>query len=66
MQAISECAKTLERAGVPKEDIGLILPLGMTTKIVCKHNFRNLMDMSRQRLCNRAYWEYRQLYSDLM
>lgn len=66
MQAISKCAKTLERAGVPREDIGLILPLGMTTKIVCKHNFRNLMDMSRQRLCNRAYWEYRQLYSDLM
>ena len=31
----------------------------------CKHNLRNLMDMSRQRMCSRAYHEYRALFSGL-
>lgn len=50
---------------VSKEDCALLLPLGMTTKITCKHNFRNLTDMSRQRMCTRAYWEYRELFKDV-
>ena len=29
-------------------------------------NFRNLVDMSHQRLCTRAYWEYRQLFRDII
>ena len=29
-----------------------------------KRNFRNLVDMSHQRKCTRAYWEYRQLFND--
>jgi len=37
----------------------------MTTKIVDKRNMRNLIDMSRQRMCTRAYWEYRELFSDI-
>ena len=59
MRNISDCAKKLERAGIPKEDIAMILPLGMKTKIVDKRNLRNAIDMSRQRMCNRAYWEYK-------
>ena len=43
----------------------MILPLGMTTKIVDRRNLRNLIDMSRQRMCTRAYWEYRELFSDI-
>lgn len=50
---------------IPREDAALLLPLGMRSDIVCKHNFRNLMDMSRQRMCGRAYHEYRKLFSDL-
>ena len=50
---------------IPKEDLAMLLPLGMATKIVCKHNLRNLMDMSHQRMCNRAYWEYRKLFEDV-
>lgn len=55
----------LQEAGVPKEDCAMLLPLGMKTKLCIKHNLRNLTDMSRQRMCNRAYWEYRQLFNDL-
>lgn len=32
--------------------------------MVDKRNFRNWVDMSHQRKCNRAYWEYRQLFND--
>jgi len=56
----------LERLGVPREDIAMLLPLGMTTKIVDKRNLRNLIEMAHQRLCTRAYWEYRKLMADIM
>ena len=66
MNDISNSSQRLEELGVPREDIGLILPLGMTTKIVDKRNIRNVMDMSRQRMCTRAYWEYRELFDDYL
>lgn len=65
MKTIALNLQMLEDIGVPREDIALLLPLGMTTKIVCKHNFRNIADMSHQRMCTRAYWEYRELFNDL-
>lgn len=65
MKEIAFNLKKLEEMDVPREDIAMLLPLGMTTKIVCKHNFRNLADMSGQRMCSRAYWEYRQLFNDV-
>ena len=37
----------------------------MKTKIVDKRNLRNLIEMTHQRLCSRAYWEYRQMFKDL-
>lgn len=51
--------------GVKREDAAMVLPLGMTTKIVDKRNLRNLIDMSHQRMCSRAYWEYRELMKDI-
>ena len=56
---------TMETAGVPKEDIAMFYPLGMKTKIVDKRNMRSLVEMSHQRLCTRAYWEYRKLMKDI-
>ncbi len=44
----------------------MLLPLGMTTRIVDRRNARSLVEMSHQRLCSRAYWEYRQLMQDVM
>lgn len=60
----SQTAKLLEESGMPREDIALLLPLGMTTNIVDKRNVRNVIDMSRQRMCKRAYWEFRDLFND--
>lgn len=65
MNTISETACKLEECGIPREDSALVLPLGMETKVVDKRNLRNLIDMSRQRMCTRAYHEYRQLFTDI-
>ncbi len=65
MYQVGQHMEQLEELGIPREDIALGLPLGMTTKIVDKRNLRSLIDMSHQRKCNRAYWEYRELFSDL-
>jgi thymidylate synthase (FAD) len=65
MYQISETFKDLQGMDIPKEDIANILPLGMETKMVLRTNLRNLIDMSHQRMCTRAYWEYRQLMKDM-
>ena len=59
------CIDLEHEFGIPREDSAMCLPLGMTTKVVDKRNLRNLMDMSRQRMCTRAYWEYRQMFKDI-
>lgn len=64
MQNINEAVKSLEEMGVPREDAAMLYPLGMTTKIVDKRNLRNVIDMSHQRMCGRAYLEFRELFSD--
>lgn len=65
MANISTGLNYLEEFGIPREDIAMLLPLGMATKIVDKRNLRNLIDMSRQRMCTRAYWEFRELFKDI-
>ena len=65
METISNSMQQLESKGIPREDIALLLPLGMTTRVVDNRNLRNLIDMSRQRMCNRAYWEFREMFSDI-
>lgn len=66
---MDQISKTYEEMAVlsdiPKEDLAMILPLGMATKIVMRTNLRQLADMSHERMCNRAYWEFRDLMKDL-
>ena len=62
---IVETMEMLERMGVPREDIAMLLPLGMVSRVVLRTNLRNLVDMSRQRMCSRAYWEFRQFMAEL-
>lgn len=65
-KGFSDWIDYLKEKRVPKEDIAMFYPLGMTTKVVDKRNLRNLVEMSHKRLCNRAYWEYRELMHDLI
>lgn len=66
MNDISIALQRLEMLNVPREDMNMLLPLGMQSKMVDKRNLRNLIDMSRQRMCNRAYWEFRELFDDIL
>lgn len=59
------CMKLEKELNIPREDAAMLLPLGMSTKIVDKRNLRNLVDMSGQRMCTRAYWEYREMFNDI-
>jgi len=65
MHQIAQTVQQLVDMGIPREDAALLLPLGMTTRVVDKRNLRNLIDMSRQRMCNRAYWEFREMFGDI-
>ena len=65
MAVIADTMRRLEIDGFPREDIAMLLPLGMTTRLVDHKNLRNLIDMSRTRMCNRAYWEFRELFRDI-
>ena len=65
MKMIAQDVEWLVEQGIPREDAAMLLPLGMTTKVVDKRNLRSLIDMSRQRMCQRAYWEFRQMFEDI-
>ncbi len=68
-EAITEARVAMQKlvnSGVSPEDSALLLPLGMKTTIVDKRNVRNVMDMSRQRLCKRANWEYREMLQEYL
>lgn len=65
MRDLSVAMKQLETCGVPREDVAYLLPFGMESTVVDKRNLRNLIDMSHNRMCKRALWEYRELFGDL-
>lgn len=65
MGVLSASSQVLqEDLKIPKEDTSMLLPLGMTTINVDKRNLRNVIDMSHQRECSRAYWEFRSLFKE--
>lgn len=65
MREIRKACMLMEFYDVPREDASMILPLAMSTRIVDKRNLRNLIDMSKNRMCATAYWEYRELFRDI-
>ena len=65
LASIRVALKEMEKRGIPREDAAMLLPLGMCTRVVDKRNLRSLVDMSRQRTCSRAYWEFRELFGDI-
>lgn len=52
--------------GIPKEDAANLLPLGMNTTLVMKHNARTWIQMAEVRLCNRTLKEYRDFMKEFM
>ena len=60
-----EIQNLIDKHNIPVEDATMLLPLAYSTKMVDKRNLRNLVDMSHNRMCSRAYWEYRELFNDI-
>lgn len=65
MEDIMSSYRALLDAGMSKQDAANILPLGMHSKMVLRINARTLIEMSHQRECSRAYWEFRELFNDI-
>lgn len=65
MNNIKAALKKLDGLGIQKEDSAMLLPLGMTTKVVTRTNLRALIDMAHQRTCSRAYWEFRTMFHEI-
>ena len=61
MEKVAPTVEKLKKLGIPNEDATNVLPLAYMTKVVVRTNLRNLIDMSHQRLCKRAYWEFQEL-----
>ena len=60
-----EIQNLIDTHNIPVEDATMLLPLAYSTKMVDKRNLRSFVDMSRNRMCSRAYWEYRELFRDI-
>ena len=65
LESIRNATEQLAELNIPKEDYSMLYPLGMTSKVVVRTNLRNLIDMSHQRMCTRAFWEFRNVFSEL-
>lgn len=52
-------------AGIPKEDARFVLPNATHTTILMTMNARSFVEMASKRLCNRAQWEIRELFTKM-
>lgn len=52
--------------GIPKEDARFISPQACTTALVFSMNCRSLLNFFRERCCNRAQWEIRDLSNQML
>jgi len=53
------------KEGIPREDARYILPNAVATNLVMSMNLRELMHTSALRLCTKAQWEIRELFSKI-
>ena len=66
MEDIAELYNDMCNDGVPNEDARMVLPNACFTSIVVSMNARSLIEQSSKRLCNRAQWEIRELYTKMV
>ena len=66
LELYENCCKTIgdtitkiKELGIPHEDATMLLPIGYMSEMVLKCTARSLINLSNQRLCNKAYHEIR-------
>lgn len=65
LKHIADAYKAMINAKVPKEDARMILPNATPTTLAFTVNARALVEISGQRLCNRAQKEIRELFQSI-
>lgn len=65
MSVSSDVYNELTELGIPREDLGNLVPMGQNTKVVLKINLRALIHMFEIRTCKRAYKEFRKLMVEI-
>ena len=63
MNGIATIYKELIEGGIPKEDARMVLPNACKTSILITMNGRAFIEAAEKRLCNRAQWEIRELFT---
>lgn len=66
MTTIRDGIQYLQCLKIPREDADMMLPLAMNSKMVFRTNSRQLMDMSRLRMCARASEEFQVLMETMI
>ena len=66
MESARQAEIALEDLGIPREDASGVLPLDTDSAVVVRTNLRQLIDMSHERMCTRAYWEFREIMDDMI
>lgn len=56
---------TMIEQGIPKEDARYILPQGLLTDIVVSMNARAFIEQCEKRLCKKAQWEIREMFTQM-
>ena len=61
-----ETYEGMVKAGVPKEDARYVLPNACPTNLIMTMNARELLHAFNLRCCNRASWEIRELFNEIL
>ena len=61
-----ETYEAMVKAGVPKEDARYVLPNACPTNLIMTMNARELLHAFNLRCCNRASWEIRELFNEIL
>lgn len=66
MDNIAEFYQEMISKNIPNEDARMVLPNACFTSIMVSMNARSLVEQCSKRLCNRAQWEIRELYTHMV
>ena len=66
MDNIAEFYQEMISKNIPNEDARMILPNACFTSIMVTMNARSLIEQCSKRLCKRAQWEIRELYTQMV
>lgn len=65
MNYVASLYNEMCEAGIPNEDARMILPNACFTSIIVTMNARSFIEQCQKRICNKAQWEIREMYTKM-